>query len=158
VGRTRLAASVLPLVLLISACCFMGTPPPGTGTGRGTGTALPPPAPTPGHTCHLVADLHFASTKPSGEPWDAAGGSPDPFIVVRQDGVEVGRTDRVQDTRDAHFVLDVSCAHDRPLDIEVLDRDLSFDDHAGDFVAGPNDDYATPSGVSVYGDIVVTRS
>jgi hypothetical protein len=152
-----MVAAFAPLVVLITACCIMGTPPP---PASGEPSAAAPPAPTPGHTCSIVASVHFPPTKPSGEAWDVGGGAPDPFLIVRQDGVEVGRTDRIQDTRDASFTFDVSCDHARALDIEVLDRDLSLDDSADDFRIEATDASAPPYGAQgvVTGTIVVSRS
>jgi hypothetical protein len=93
--------------------------------------------PTPGHACHLDVDVHFASTKDDGSPWDVGGGAPDPYVFVRQQGLEIGRTARVQDTMSAHWELDVACDHGQPVDVEVRDGDLSIDDPAFDSRSSP---------------------
>lgn len=137
----RSVTSVLTLLGLISACCYLPAPPPGGSAPAPEPAQPPPPTPTLGHSCRLSIDVHFPRSKPSGEPWDVGGGAPDPFVIVRQDGVELGRTARVQDSRIAHWELTVACDHARPLEIEALDKDVSLDDAAFDIEVPAGADY-----------------
>lgn len=128
----RFLVAWLPLGGLVAACCYLPSPPSGSSAPTSEAPTPPPPTPTLGHSCRLAIDVHLPRTKPTGEPWDVGGGAPDPFAIVRQDGVELGRTARVQDSRSAHWELTVACDHTRSLEIEVLDKDVSLDDSALD--------------------------
>lgn len=160
-ARLPLPLAILPLVPLVAACCFFGAP----ASSSGGASAPPAPvtatpvAPTAGRTCHLDIDVRFAPTKDDGAPWDVGGGAPDPFAIVRQDGAEIARTARVQDAMSAHWALDVACDHARPIDIEVLDGDLSIDDPAFDYTLDPDSSsVVSPRGQTVEGFVSVTRS
>ncbi len=140
----RPVAAWISLGALITACCYLPAPPSGGGAApQAPPSSPPPPPPTPtlGHSCRLRIDVYLPRSKPSGEPWDVGGGAPDPFAIVRQDGVELARTQRVQDSRSAHWELTVACDHTRSLEIEVLDGDVSLDDSALDIEVPAESDY-----------------
>jgi hypothetical protein len=133
----------ISIAILVTGCCYLPAPSPGSRT--------PPPAPvpvvappTPGRTCIINAMLNFPGTKPNGSAWDALGGAPDPFLIVRQDGLELGRTAQMQDQYDVTLAIQTACDHTRAMTIDVADRDVSADDQGATFYVDPGADLAMP--------------
>jgi C2 domain len=120
------------------ACCFLPAPAPGgaapgTGTGAGTGAVpVPVPPPPPGSEATLlVLQVVLPNNKETGVAWDIGGGAPDPFVVVRQNGITLLSTERVQDTLAARWEPGLVFDRTLPLEIDVYDGDVSNDDAVG---------------------------
>ena len=78
---------------------------------------------------HLLLTL-LETTDSKGEPWDLNGGAPDPYVVVEINGVEVMRTNTVDDSFAPEFpeaTLQVIPAG-ATITATVFDSDIGSDD------------------------------
>ncbi|MCB9540597.1 MAG: hypothetical protein H6704_30630 [Myxococcales bacterium] len=85
--------------------------------------------------------ISLAETNARGEPWDPAGGLPDPYVVLMIDGAEVHRTPTLTDVRGATWRSPVEVELDAgsALSFAVFDADPEADaDEAVGEVDVPN--------------------
>jgi hypothetical protein len=102
---------------------------------------VPPPQPAlPETGVHLLrVEVWLPSTKPDGRAWDAGGGPPDPFVVVRQGGRTLATTDRMQDSLSAAWTLDIPIDPAEIVTLDVYDRDLAEHDTVGSVPFSPTE-------------------
>lgn len=114
------------------ACCFLPAPAPASSAAPGTSPLIAAPPPPPGtEATLLVLQVVLPNNKETGVAWDMGGGAPDPFVVVRQNGVTLLSTERVQDTLAARWEPHLLFDRTLPLEIDVYDGDVSNDDAVG---------------------------
>lgn len=120
------------------ACCFLPPPAPapagGAPAGGPAGAPVPviAPPPPPGTEATLTAiQVVLPNNKETGVAWDIGGGAPDPFVVVRQNGLTLLTTDRVTDSLSARWAPGLGFDRTQVLEVEVFDGDVSNDDAVG---------------------------
>lgn len=88
-----------------------------------------------------IDEVVLPSTDPNGQCWDVPCGPPDPYIVVRVDGREVGVTDEASDRFEASFgdIFTFDVDYGSSLEINLYDADIDTDDLALDCSARPID-------------------
>ncbi len=86
-----------------------------------------------------VSDVAIKTTNPSGDPWDAVGGAPDPFVVVTLNGSVVLTTTEQADTFNPVFSdqANVVVPAGASLEISMVDSDISSNDAIMSCVANP---------------------
>ncbi|MDQ3034346.1 MAG: hypothetical protein M3Y87_18200, partial [Myxococcota bacterium] len=74
--------------------------------------------------------VQLPASKENGRAWDAGGGAPDPYVIIRQGGVVLASTERerAQDSLSGAWALDVPVSASEPFYVDVVDRDLATDD------------------------------
>jgi hypothetical protein len=83
--------------------------------------------------------LSVPTTMPDGSSWDAGGGAPDLFVVVKVDGATIGTTSVVQDSFTASwnetytFTLSASSV----LEVDSNDEDIAANDPVLNCTAAP---------------------
>ncbi len=117
------------------ACCFLpapsssSAPPPPSGAAPVPVVAPPPP---PGTEATLaVIQVVLPNNKETGVAWDIGGGAPDPYVIVRQNGLTLLTTARVHDSLSARWEPALVFDRTQPLEVEVFDGDVSSDDAVG---------------------------
>lgn len=94
-----------------------------------------------GGECNLAFGRHYrltlvgaeiSSTQPgTGEPWDALGGAPDPFIAVSVDGEPIAVTDTLDDTFTPTWLQSVDvlfATSSTTVVLDLFDEDLASHD------------------------------
>ena len=140
---------VVSLALLGGGCCYFPAPTPGSSGAAAPGQSAGSPPPIPAiapvapalpagspRVRRVVVSL--PTSKEDGRGWDAGGGAPDPYVIIRQAGAALATTERVQDSLSGAWAMDVAVSATEPFYVEVVDRDLSTDDPVASIEIDPD--------------------
>lgn len=142
----RCGSRALALVIgvLAAGCCYFPAAPPAPPGGA---AGSPPPIPAIAPVAPRIpegsprlrrVEVQLPSTKESGLAWDAGGGAPDPYVMIRQGGAVLATTERVQDSLSGAWAMDVAVSASEPFRIEVVDRDVAADDPVASIEIDPD--------------------
>ncbi len=89
----------------------------------------------------LIDEVALPTRDLNGQCWDVPCGPPDPYVVVRVDGREIGATLEATDTFEASWsdVFTFTLDYDSSLEINLYDADVDTDDQALDCSSRPID-------------------
>jgi len=79
-----------------------------------------------------IDDVSLPSRDANNNCWDIPCGPPDPYVVVRLDGRDVGATDEASDTNEASWsdIFPVALNSGSRLELQLYDSDVDNDDLA----------------------------